>query len=308
MAKHVVVGAGPIGTATALLLAEAGNDVVIATRSGGGLEAAGITRVKVDASDAQALTTICDGAVAIYNCVNPDYTKWDTQWPPIATAFNTAAQASGAVLATCSNLYGYGPVTGPITPDLPLAATGKKGKVRVKMWQDSLALHNAGKIGATEARGSDYIGPEAQGMLGDRAVPNLLAGKTISTLGNPDVPHTWTYTVDMARTLIAIAANPAAWGRAWHVPSNPPRTQREAIADLARNAGVETVKVRGLGKPVLTFVGAFSPLMRELKETYYQFDAPFVLDDSVTRSELKLEPTPWNDVLAANVAPFLTTA
>jgi 2-polyprenyl-6-methoxyphenol hydroxylase-like FAD-dependent oxidoreductase len=28
MSKHIVVGAGPIGTATALLLAERGNEVV----------------------------------------------------------------------------------------------------------------------------------------------------------------------------------------------------------------------------------------------------------------------------------------
>ncbi len=111
------------------------------------------------------------------------------------------------------------------------------------MWLDGLAAHEAGRVRFTSARGADYVGPQAQSHLGDRVAPRLLAGKNVQVLDSPDTPHTWTYTRDMARTLVAIAADERAWGRAWHVPSNAPRTQREAIGDLARIAGVEPVKV-----------------------------------------------------------------
>ncbi|MEI6622622.1 MAG: NAD-dependent epimerase/dehydratase family protein [Actinomycetes bacterium] len=308
MSKHLVVGAGPIGSAVANQLAADGQSVVIVTRSGSGPEDPNISKIAADATDSAQLSAIAAGAVAIYNCANPPYTSWASDWPPIASALLAAAHNSGAVLSTCSNLYGYGPVTGPISPELPLAATGTKGRIRAAMWEEALAAHSRGEIRATEVRGSDYVGPGVNSHLGERVVPRLLAGKSVSVVGSPDQPHSWTYTEDMARALVVAAAEPAAWGLPWHAPTNPPRTAREAIADLAGVAGVPMVKVKGMSRSLLSTVGLFSPMVRELKETYYQFDAPFVIDDSATRTEFGLTPTPWDDVLAAHLKPFGTPA
>jgi len=106
----------------------------------------------------------------------------------------------------------------------------------------------------------------------------------------------------------AAAAAPQAWGRAWHTPTNPPRTQRQAIADMAEAAGVLQVAVKGMSRRMLSAAGLFIPLVRELKETYYQFEAPFVIDDSATRLELHLEATAWKNVVNENLAPFLAAA
>ena len=70
------------------------------------------------------------GAAALYNAVNPAYHRWATDWPPVAAALLTAAERTGAVLVTMSNLYGYGRPSGPMTPESPLAATDVKGRVR----------------------------------------------------------------------------------------------------------------------------------------------------------------------------------
>ena len=43
----------------------------------------------------------------------------------------------------------------------------------------------------------DYIGPNAESHLGDRIVPKLL-GRGVRVVGDPDVTHSWTYTVDAA--------------------------------------------------------------------------------------------------------------
>ena len=172
------------------------------------------------------------------------------------------------------------------------------------MWADALAAHERGDVRVTEVRSSDYVGPGAESHLGDRIVPKLLAGKGVRVLGNPDVAHSWTYTHDAARTLVAAAASEQAWGKAWHTPSNPPRTQREAIGDLAQIAGVDMVPVKGMSRGMITGVGLFVPMVRELKETYYQFDAPFVLDDSAARTELGIEPTDWKIVLNDHLSPF----
>lgn len=304
MNKHLVYGAGPIGSAVALELAAAGNEVTVVSRSGKGPVHPLISRVRGDASNAESVARLATGVTAIYNCLNPAYTKWATDWPPMANALLSAAISSGAVYVICSNLYGYGPVDGEIRPDLPLAASGTKGKVRAQMWADALAAHNRGEVRVAEVRSSDYVGAGAESHLGERIVPRLLAGKGVRVLGDPDTTHTWTYTVDAARTMVAAAENPVAWGRAWHTPSNQPLSQREAIADLASTAGVEMIPVKGMSRGLITSAGVFVPLVRELKETYYQFSAPYVLDDSLTRTELGIEPTDWKIVLNDHLSAF----
>jgi len=304
MSKHIVIGAGPIGTATALLLAERGEEVVIVTRSGSGPTHPAITKATADASSSADIVEISKGATAIYNCANPAYHRWATDWPPIAAALLTAAEASNAVLATVNNLYAYGPVSGPMTEDLPLVAHGTKGQVRAQMWRDALAAHEAGRVRVTEVRASDYLGPRVQGHLGDRVVPGLLAGKAVTVIKSADTPHSWTATDDVARLLVTVAQDERAWGRPWHVPSNPPRTQREAIGDLCRVAGVQPVKVKEYPPLLIRAMGLFSPVMRELPEVAYQFEQPFVLDSSAAEQTFGLAPTPWDDALAGVIESF----
>jgi hypothetical protein len=43
----------------------------------------------------------------------------------------------------------------------------------------------------------------------------------------------------------------------------------------------------------------FSPLVRELRTTRYQFTHPFILDSSATTATFGLTPTPLDDVLRA---------
>lgn len=305
---HLVVGAGEVGTATALLLAEAGRPVTLVSRSGRGPEDARIRRVAADASSAAALIAAEPHAVVIYNCVNPEYTKWTTDWPPMAQAFLDYAEQTGAVLATVSNLYPYGPVDVPMTEDLPLAATGTKAMVRAQMWRDAKALNDAGRIRATEVRGSDYLCPGPQSQLGDRVMPRVLAGKGVQLLGDVDQPHSWTAPVDVARTLISAGSDERGWGRAWHVPSNPPRTQRQAVGDLCAAAGVPAVKVSTVPSFLLTVMGVFQPMLKELKETDYQRERAYVLDDSAARTTFGLEPTPWPELLDGMVAHYRTAS
>jgi nucleoside-diphosphate-sugar epimerase len=271
--------------------------------------------VAADATDADAIAKLADGAAAIYNCANPPYHKWPVMWPPIARSLLGAAERSGAVLVTISNLYGYGParaslgVAGydaehPMTEATPLAATGRKGKVRAQMWRDALAAHEAGRIKAVEIRASDYVGPGANAALGDRVVPRVLRGQSVSMLGRTDRLHTWSYTEDVIAMAALAGTDSRAWGRVWHVPSTAPRTQRQAVDDLARAAGVKPVPVRTVPGAVLYGLGVVSPLMRELRETEYQFSEDFVMDSTAARQAFGLDPTPWDSVLAAVLSSY----
>ena len=298
MNVHLVVGAGSVGSAIARQLAEEGSEVVVVTRSGSGPEGPGIRRVAADASSVDALTEAAPEAVAIYNCANPAYHRWAQDWPPMASAFLAYAERTGAVLTTCSNLYGYGPVNSPMTESQPLAAPGTKGRVRAQMWLDAKAANDAGRIRATEVRGSDYIAASEQTRISSkRVVPRILNGKSVSLLGPVDQPHTWTSPTDVARLMVITAQDPRAWGSAWHVPSNPPRTQREVVDDLADVAAVPHVQVSSLPGAMVSVLGLFNPAIREMGETSHQWDRSFVMDDSAARRTFGMEPTPWPQIL-----------
>ena len=303
MALHVVLGKGPVGSTLADRLVDAGHDVRVLSRSGG-RPSSRVEHVPLDASDAGALTAATRGAEVLYNCANPPYTRWAEQWPPVADALLCAAEATGAVLVVMGNLYGYGPVDGPMTEDLPLAAPGTKGRVRVAMWQAALDRHRAGALRMTEARASDFVGPRvvSTGHLGERAVPRLLAGRAVQHIASPDQPHSWTSVSDVARTLEALGADERAWGRAWHVPTAPPVTFREAVHGLCRAAGVPPVRVTSLPHVALRAAGLFAPMLRELEETRYQFTRPYVLDSSAATATFGLTPTPLERTFADTIA------
>lgn len=300
---HVIAGKGPVGSTTAEVLVAAGHRVRVLSRSGG-TSTDLIEHVAVDVSDAAAVLRATAGADAIYNCLNPEYHRWATDWPPMANALLDAAEAHDAVLVIMGNLYGYGPVDGEISEDLPLAATGTKGRVRVQMWEDALARHRAGRVRVTEAGASDFYGPRVTegGYLGERAVPRLLAGKKPQVIGDPSQPHSWTNIPDVARTLATLGTDERAWGRAWNVPTAPARSMREMVTVMCDIAGVRDVGVTTMPWPMVRALGLFVPFMRELKETRYQFVRPFVLDSSAFTATFGLEPTPIDDGLAATIA------
>jgi nucleoside-diphosphate-sugar epimerase len=294
---HVVLGSGFVGRSLAKLLAESDQKVIIASRSGRGPTHKNIVCIKANASSVNDLFSISINPQVVYNCVNPPYHQWKTKWPPISNAINKYVEKSEAVLVTCSNLYGYGPHEGMMTEDLPLKATWTNGQVRAQMWFDAKALHDSKKIRATEVRGSDYICASDQSRMGDRVVPNLIKGKKIQLLGAIDQPHTWTDPEDVAKLMMVVGHDERAWGKPWHVPSNEPKTQIEVVRDIAGALGVALPEVSSVPPAIQKLIGIFNPVVRELLNSNYQFDMPFVMNDDKTRKTFGLTPKKWESVI-----------
>ncbi|NIK56815.1 NAD-dependent epimerase/dehydratase family protein [Kribbella shirazensis] len=299
MALQVVVGSGPVGSATARLLVERGEHVRVITRSGSGPD--GVERVAADASAPGTLERYVEGAAAIYSCAGPPYDRWSTEWPPLGAALIRAAETSGAVLVTTGNLYGYGAVDGPMTEDAPLRPNSVKGQVRAKLWTDALEAHRAGRIRTAEVRGSDYLGAGAVTSFSLMVLPKVVAGKRGSMPADLDAPHSWTYVGDVARTLIAVANDESAWGRAWHVPTSEPVSVRALAARAAELAGAPPARVASMPLIALRLAGLFNPLARELIETQYQWRRPFVLDSSAATVAFGIKPAPVEDALRESV-------
>ena len=305
---HVVIGGGTIGGRLAKLLASNGKKVLVIARSASGYARSGIEYRSGDATSVEELMARAPEAKVIYNCANPPYDKWETEWPKLSKAVNEYAMRAGADLVICSNLYGYGPYEGILTEDLPLRATWANGQARAKVWQEAKALNDAGKLRVTEVRGSDYICPNEQSRMGHRVVPNLMLGKPVQLLGALDQPHTWTDPDDVARLMMKLAEDDRSWGKPWHVPSNPPKTQREVFSDIAAALGVSKYRVSAVGKAMETILGLFNPLIRELNKGSYQFNQPFIMSSQSASEAFGMEAKSWNLVIEDLVWPYVQYA
>jgi len=269
----------------------------VITRSGSGPEAGGIERVAADASDADVLARYAEGATAIYSCAGPAYHRWSTDWPPLGAALIRAAETTGAVLVTTGNLYGYGAVDGVMTEETPLLPNSVKGRVRAKLWTDALAAHEAGRIRTAEVRGSDYLGAGAVSAFSVMVLPKVIKGKRGLAPADLDAPHSWTYVGDVARTLVAVAADPSAWGRPWHVPTPAPVSVRALATRAAELAGAPQARVAKMPAIALRLAGLFSPDAREMLETQYQWQRPFVVDSTAATVAFGIKPARTDDAL-----------
>ena len=267
------------------------------TRSGSGPEAGGIERVAADASDGEALARLTEGATAIYSCAGPPYHRWSTDWPPLGAALIRAAETTGAVLVTTGNLYGYGAVDGVMTEETPLLPNSVKGRVRAKLWTDALAAHEAGRIRTAEVRGSDYLGAGAVSPFSVMVLPKVTKGRRGLAPADLDAPHSWTYVGDVAKTLVAVAADPSAWGRPWHVPTPAPVSIRALATRAAEIAGAPRARVAKMPAIVLRLAGLFSPDAREMLETQYQWQRPFIVDSTAATVAFGIKPTRTDDAL-----------
>ncbi|MGW6200999.1 NAD-dependent epimerase/dehydratase family protein [Kribbella sp. NPDC055110] len=290
---QVVVGAGAVGSVVARLLVARGEQVRVITRSGSGPD--GAERIAADAKN--GLTEYVAGATAIYSCAGPAYNKWTSEWPRLGAALVAAAEASGAVLVSTGNLYGYGAVDGLMSEDLPLLPNTVKGQVRAKVWAAALAAHQAGRIRTAEVRGSDYLGAGAVSPFSVTVLPMVIAGKRGMMPGDLDVPHSWTYVGDVARLLIAVADDESAWGRAWHVPTPEPLSVRELATRAAELVGAPRAKVASMPTLVLRLAGLVDPAAREMVEMLYQWQRPFVIDSTAATVAFGIKPTPAVDAL-----------
>ena len=305
---HVVFGTGQVGSTLTAHLAGLGIAVRAVSRHRPPALAAGTDWRAADAADPEAAADAAKGAAVIYQCLNAPYTQWPERFPPLQRGVLAAAERTGALLVSLENLYGYGPTGGkPMTEDLPLAATGVKGRARAAMTAELLAAADAGRVRFAIGRASDFFGPgvTAGSTLGGRVFGNALAGRRADFIGNPNLAHTYSYVPDIAAGLATLGTDARAVGEVWHLPG-PATGTTQALLDLVAAEVGHPVGVRSVPKLAVRALALVNPTLRELAEMSYQFDQPFVLDTSKYESAFGTAGTPLAAAIAATVAWYRT--
>ncbi|WP_433200490.1 NAD-dependent epimerase [Nocardia sp. CA-107356] len=301
MPSHVIVGRGATASATAVLLAESGDQVRMISRSGAGPEHPNIERIAADAVDLAVLTDQVKGADTVINAAMPAYHTWPEAVPPLFGAILSAAEQTGANYVMLGNLYGYGPVDGVVTDDTPLTATGPKGRVRARMWLDAKAAHDAGRVRVTEVRAGQFLGAGAVSMFSLLVQPKVVAGQLALVPQDLDLPHAYTAIGDAAAALVAVARSESAWGRAWLAPTIT-STVREAAERFAAAAAAASPQLAVMSDRELTLLGLTDPFWAELFETYHMSHRKFTVDDGAIRETFGVEASDLDAVFAEVVS------
>lgn len=297
MSHCVVVGAGATGRAVARQLAAAGEQVRLVTRGGTGPKVLGIELVALDAADADALARVVTGARTLFNCAMPRYDRWPQEFPSLAAGLLGAATRTGADYLMLGNVYGYAPTQGPVFESDPLAPTTVKGRVRARIWEEALDAHEAGRVRATEVRAANFLGHGAYSIYNLTVTPNILAGKPAYYPGDLDVPNSWTFTEDAARTLIAVSRSELAWGRAWHVPSLTGLSARALTNRLAEAAKAPPPQLFRLTAQEVHDAGRTDSIVAEVEEMLYLQESPFELSSSATSRAFAVQASSLADVI-----------
>ena len=299
---HVIFGTGPLGLSVMRELVRQGRKVRMVNGKSKVNLPPGVELVASDAYNLDNTRRLTQEAAVVYQCAQPGYHEWEEKFPALQASILEGTAANGAKLVIGDNLYMYGEVDGPIHENLPYNATTRKGKTRARMAEAALAAHRLGKLRVTIGRGSDFFGPQVlDSTLGERVFTPALRGKTASATGSLDQPHTYTYIDDFGKALVTLGEREAALGRAWHIPNAETPTQRQLITMIFEEIGTPP-KMSGMGKLMMRIGGLFVPEARETVEMMYEFEKPFIVDDSQYKRTFGDHATPLRDAIQATVA------
>ncbi len=299
---NIVFGTGPLGYAVAEELLNKGKTVKMVNRSGKADLPAGAKLIKADAEDRERTREICKDAKVVYHCAMPPYTHWKELFPPLTTGIMEGAASANAKLIYADNLYMYGYTDSPINENTPNNPLGTKGTVRAEMSDNLLAAHKDGKVKIAIGRASDFYGPRVMAsILGERVFKPALEGKTISMLGNIDVPHSYIYIKDFAKGLVTLGMEPNALGEVWHIPTAEALTTRELI-HLIFNETKKTPKVQTTPLILTKILATFNPVIKELLEVMPTYNNPYIVDHSKFQNVFGSEATPHKEAIKETVS------
>ncbi|HTX76369.1 MAG TPA: NAD-dependent epimerase/dehydratase family protein [Terracidiphilus sp.] len=276
------------------------------SRKGAGVKGAAETLAADISNKEQAIGAVAGSSIVFLLVgLKYDHRVWEETWPRIMANTIEACKRAGAKLVFFDNVYMYGWVRGAMTEETPYRPTSRKGEVRARIATSLQEAWMSGGLTAMIARSADFYGPNAR-----TGIPNVLffdplsKRQTASCLISEVLPHSYTYTPDAAKALLALAETESAWNQVWHLPTAPaPLTGREFLLKAADVLGVKP-KYRVLRRPMLRVAGWFNPMVRELYEMLYQNDSPYIFDSSKYARAFGFAGTPYAEGIRATAAAY----
>ncbi len=308
--RHLIFGTGPAACWTAKNLVEKGISVNAVNRSGTrpALMPNEVNIIKVDvsnASDLLHLTTFCAGVSTVYQMLNPPYSRWAELFPQLQRNTVGFSQKIGATYIALENLYMLDDRS-TMTETSSVRSTTIKGQVRHQMHQELIAAYHSGSLKVATLRASDFYGPGVlKSAFGDRLFGPLVAGKAPSLVGDINQLHSVAYIADVGSAVahLGLSTSESLMGRFWIAPHHAAQTQEHWLNSVnqalkIKNTSFVQQKPKIIRPWMLKMAGLFNKDAKAFVEMMGQFQAPYVVDSTVSEQRLQLQPTSLQTALS----------
>lgn len=241
-----------------------------------------------------------EGSSVVYVTIGFEYnTKvWKQYWPPFIKSVMDACIMHKSKLVFFDNIYMYDKnYLNGMDEKTPINPSSEKGKVRAEIAKVIMDKVEEGVLSALIARSADFYGPNIQNtsMLNETVFKPFHKGKKANWMSAVNYKHSFTYTPDAGKATALLGNTTEAYNQVWHLPTaSNPFTGKEFIEIIAKEMGVKP-KYQVVSKFLLSIIGLFVPIMREMKEMMYQYDRDYVFNSDKFNESFDFTPTAYID-------------
>lgn len=199
-----------------------GRNVVDAAREAGHEVIEFVRDLNHDARNAEHIRRA--GGEVVFFCVNPRFSRWLDDFPPLLQAAITACRASGARLVFPGNVWIYGPGDGrEIDESRAPSPTSQRGRLRAEMEE---SVRTSGVRHAI-VRLPEFYGPNVVSLT----ARVFAAKKHVAWPGDIDANVEIVYMPDAARAMVRVGCAENTDGETFHIPAA--RTTPRAFVRMA---------------------------------------------------------------------------
>ncbi len=268
-----------------------------------------LTIVEGDAQDADLLNRTAANKTHIFHGINYPYNEWfgnmDTVTGKVIDAAAFGANGKATIVFP-GNVYNFGNTRELIREDSRPNPTTRKGKLRVDLEAMLEQAAEAGKCQVINVRLPDFWGPNVLNAGVKPIFENALTGKALPWLLTVDIPHQAVYTTDAAEIIVRLMLQPGRSGgyTVWNYGGTTHTSIRSWFGQISALTGYP-LKVRVYGRFILSVLGLFVPVMREVNEMLYLYEHTILLDDRRVRTLFPdFRETPMQQALTTTLTWF----
>jgi nucleoside-diphosphate-sugar epimerase len=149
------------------------------------------------------------------------------------------------------------------------------------------------KLKAIVARAADFYGPGASNsFLHELVINRMKAGKNPQWLYSGDKKHSFTYIPDAGKATAFLALQESAWNQTWNLPTDPSYPSGTKITSILNRLLSKNAKLQVMPSWLISILGLFIPVLKEVKELRYQSDQDYCFDSTKIEKTYGLKPTP----------------
>lgn len=244
-------------------------------------------------------TEAVKGSEIVYLTAGLTYSRqvWKKDWPVIIENVINACLQQNAKLVFFDNVYMYDKFFfSNMTESTPVNPPSEKGKVRAAIAQAILDASKKKGLKALIARSADFYGPGANAsILKIGVIDNFRKNKKAFWQADDSKIHSLTFTPDAAKAVALLGNTADAYGEVWHLPTNKEKLTGKEFIGLTAKVMDKEPRHYILSKGMISFLGLFVPIIKELKEMQYQYDRNYFFDSSKFDNTFQMPVTSYEE-------------